>query len=102
MWRSHGFAQAFLDYKAFNWLHVFWLFPLYLAGFTVLSGVPSVNAYLALFPLIALPVLSFYCMASSFFKDRKMASLAAMSYFIFSGPNTITLSDFGKKPKRGR
>ncbi len=89
MWRFHGFAQAFLDYKAFNWLHVFWAFPLYLAGFAVLSGVPSVNAYLALFPLIALPVLSFYCMASSFLKDRKMSSLAAMSYFIFSGPAWI-------------
>ena len=93
MWRFHGFAQTFLDYKAFHWLHGFWLFPLYLASFTVLSGVPSVNAYLALYPLMALPALSFYVMASGFFKDKRIASLAVMSYVIFSGPAWIYALD---------
>ena len=86
MWRHHHFAQTFLDYKAFRWLHVPWWFYLYLACFTILSGAPSVNAYMALYPLIVLPVLSFYVMVSSFSKDKRIASIATLSYAIFSGP----------------
>jgi len=89
MWRFHGFAQTFLDYKAFHWLHAFWLFPLYLAVFTVLAGAPSANAYLVLYPLLALPAISFYVMASSFFKDKRIAPLAVLSYVTFSGPAWI-------------
>lgn len=86
MWRHHGFAQSFLDYKAFAWLQIPWWFHLYLSGFVRMSGAPSVNAYLTLYPLIALAVLSFYVMASGFFKDKRIASLATLSYAIFSGP----------------
>lgn len=86
MWRLNGAAQAFLDYKAFRWLYYPWWFDLYLSSFTVVSGVPSTNAYLALYPLMALPVLSFYLMTSVFFKNKTVASLATLSYAIFSGP----------------
>lgn len=86
MWRVHNVAQTFLDYQSFRWLHGPWWFSLYLACFTVISGVPSVNAYLALYPLIALSVLSFYLMASNFFKDKRIASISTLSYAIFSGP----------------
>lgn len=86
MWRLNGAAQAFLDYKAFRWLYYPWWFDFYLSSFTVVSGVPSTNAYLALYPLIALPMLSFYLMTSVFFKDKRIASLATLSYAIFSGP----------------
>ncbi|TET18886.1 DUF4350 domain-containing protein [Candidatus Bathyarchaeota archaeon] len=86
MWRHHGFAQSFLDYKAFTWLHIPWWFHLYLSSFVRMSGAPSANAYLTLYPLIAVAVLSFYVMASGFFKDKRIVSLATLSYAIFSGP----------------
>jgi len=86
MWRLHGAAQTYLDYRAFNLLYYPWWFDLYISGFTVVSGVPTANAYLALYPLIALPALSFYLMASIFFKEKRMPSLATLSYAIFSGP----------------
>lgn len=85
MWRHLGFAQAFLDYKAFTWLHIPWWFHLYLASFIKVSGAPQVNAYMALYPLIALAALSFYAMVSGFFKDKRIASLATLSYVVFSG-----------------
>lgn len=86
MWRTHGVAQTFLNYKAFAWLHSPWWFNLYLACFIFISGVPSANAYFALYPLIALSTLSFHVMASSFLTDRRMASLATLAYTMFSGP----------------
>lgn len=85
-WGLHGYAQTFLDYKAFAWLQDPWWFILYLATFIYISGAPSVNAYMALYPLIILPVLAFYLMASNFFKDKRIASIATLSYAIFSGP----------------
>jgi hypothetical protein len=97
-WRMLGNAQAFLDYKAFAWLKDPWWFYLYLASFIRISGAPSVNAYMALYPLIILPVLVFYLMASSFFKDKRIASIATLSYAIFSGPTwlyALYLRDFG-------
>jgi len=98
MWRHYGWAQSFLDYKAFTWLHIPWWFHLYLASFVRISGAPSANAYLTLYPLIALSVLSFYVMVSSFFKDKRIASLATLSYAIFSGPAwlyALQLRNFG-------
>ncbi len=89
MWRHHSIAQTFLDYQAFRWLHGPWWFGLYLACFTVVSGAPSVNAYMTLYPLIVMPVLSFHVMASSFLSNKKIASLATLSYAIFSGPAWI-------------
>lgn len=86
MWRTHGITQTFIDYKAFVWLHIPWWFNLYLGCFIFVSGVPSVNAYFALYPLIALSTLSFHVMASSLLKERRMASLATLAYTIFSGP----------------
>lgn len=86
MWRIHSTAQDFLDYRAFNLLQFPWWLNLYLAGFTIISGVPLANSYLTLFPLIGLAVLSFYAMSMSFFKNRRTASLATLSYAIFSGP----------------
>ena len=86
MWRHHGFAQAFIDYKAFTWLQIPWWFHLYLASFITISGVPSVNAYMALYPLIAMSVLSFCCMCFRLFRDKRIASLASLSYALFSGP----------------
>jgi hypothetical protein len=86
MWRHHGFAQAFLDGRAFTWIHVPWWFHVYLASFAVLSGVPSVNAYLALYPLVIISKVSFYVMVSSFFKDKRIAVLATLAYITFSGP----------------
>ena len=88
-WRMHGNAQAFLDYKAFAWLKEPWWFHLYLASFIRISGAPSVNAYMALYPLIVLPVLAFYLMASNFFKNKRIASIATLSYAIFSGPTWL-------------
>jgi hypothetical protein len=98
MWRQHGYAQTFLDYRAFLWINSPWWFNLYLACFIVLAGVPSANAYFALYPLIVLPVLSFHIMAFGFLKNKKMASLATLSYAIFSGPvwlYALYLRDFG-------
>ena len=86
MWRSHGYAQTFLDYRAFTWLNIPWWFNLYLACFIFISGAPSANAFITLYPLIALSTLSFYFMVSSLLKDKKMASLATLAYTIFSGP----------------
>jgi len=97
-WRMHGSAQTFVDYKAFAWLQDPWWFHLYLASFIHISGAPSVNAYMALYPLIILPVLAFYVMASNFLKDKRMASIATLSYAIFSGPTwlyALYLRDFG-------
>ena len=85
MWRAHGYAQTFLDYRAFLWIHITWWFPLYVACFTFISGTPSANAYMALHPLIVLPVLSFYAMVSGLFKDKRVISLATLSYALFSG-----------------
>ncbi len=96
-WRIHGYAQTFLDYRAFAWLQDPWWFQLYLASFINISGAPSVNAYMALYPLIILPVLAFYVMASNFFKDKKTASIATLGYAIFSGPTwlyALYLRDF--------
>jgi len=98
MWRQHGYAQTFLDYRAFLWINIPWWFDLYLACFIVMAGVPSANAHFALYPLIVLPVLSFHIMASGFLKNRRMASLATLSYAIFSGPAwfyALHLRDFG-------
>ena len=86
MWRIHSTAQDFLDYKAFNLLQFPWWLNLYLASFTILSGAPLANAYLTLYPVIILSILSFYTMSSVFFKDKRIASLATLSYAIFSGP----------------
>lgn len=86
MWRIHGTAQDFLDYKAFKLLQFPWWLNLYLAGFTVLSGAPLANAYLTLYPFIVLAMLSFYVMSSVFLKNKRMASLATLSYAIFAGP----------------
>ena len=85
MWRHQGYAQVFLDYKAFLWINSPWWFNLYLACFTFISGIPSANAYMALHPLIVLPVLSFYVMVSGLFKDKRVISLATLSYALFSG-----------------
>lgn len=85
MWRHHGYVQSFLDGRAFLWLHTPWWFYLYLAGFTVLSGVPSINAYLALYPLVILSTLSFYVMVSAFFEDKKTPAIATLAYTAFSG-----------------
>lgn len=84
-WRLHGFAQSFLDGRAFIWLHVPWWFHIYLASFTTISGVPSVNAYVALHPFIIMSKLAFYVMASSLLKNRKIAALGTLAYTIFSG-----------------
>lgn len=89
MWRVHFAALTFTDYQAFRWLHVPWLFYLYLACSMVLSGAPSVNAYVSLYPLMGVQFLSFYLMTSSFFKDRRIASLATLGYTIFSGPGWL-------------
>jgi hypothetical protein len=89
MWRTNGITQTFIDYKAFAWLHIPWWFNLYLACFIYTSGVPSANAYLALYPLIILSILSFFSMASSLLKNRKTASLATLSYALFSGPGWL-------------
>lgn len=96
-WSFHGYAQTYLDYKAFLWLQDPWWFHLYLAAFISISGAPSVNAYMALYPLIILPVLAFYVMASNFFKDKKIASIATLGYALFSGPTwlyALYLRDF--------
>lgn len=85
MWRHHGFFESFLDGRAFVWLHIPWWFYVYLASFTVLAGVPSVNAYLSLYPLVILSIFSFYVMVSALFKNRRIGAIAALSYTAFSG-----------------
>ncbi len=85
MWRHHGDAQSFLDGRAFAWLQVPWWFELYIASFTVISGVPLANAYFSLYPLMAVVIISFYVMVQGFIKDRKVAAVATLFYTAFSG-----------------
>ena len=66
----------------------FWPF-IFLAEFFILSGVPYVNAFqLVSIPITFLPILSFYIMASAFFKrsgHRKIPIIASMLGFFGGG-----------------
>ena len=61
-------------------------FGFILAGLSICSGLPVVNTYVLLFPLIALNMLSFFALAKNVFNlEEKVAVIASMIYAFTGG-----------------
>jgi len=86
-WRHYGSVLKATDGNLFSTSGVYpYWFYMHAALFSVVSGFPSVNAFMMLLFLFAvLPILSFYLMCSSLLPDNKVSIMATVIYALFSG-----------------
>ena len=83
-WYHYGQVLEVLNGNFFNFVHSYYFYYMYPSLFIYSSGMPFLNAYMALFLLIPLPILSFYLMTSKFLNENRRI-VATLVYAFFSG-----------------
>lgn len=86
LWRSLNPAIRMLTGQNIYFIYPYPLmFGFILAGLSICSGLPVVNTYVQLFPLISLNILSFYALIRVLFGNGKRIAITATIIYSFMG-----------------
>jgi len=80
---QHGYISSIQGNYA--WPQYAWWYYYFLATVLCTSGLPHINAYVSLLPLIGLPLVAFYVMASGLCKENSRIPIYATLFSTFGG-----------------